>query len=202
MAERARLVVAILCLLVLGNVSPAAEPEVHRIHLGVSPFGVIWGMYRAEVGVPLSDIAEAAVQVNHFRGNQFAKMIGSAEPLHWPDTMSLGATLRVFPSKQPAGLFVAARLMYLHVEKREPEVVFTREASSWTGRSTSLIHDATAGIDVGWRWKWPLTGRGGLVFQPSFGVQRWLLGGDLEQVFGKINLPVWPSSGLHFGIYF
>lgn len=58
-----------------------------------------------------------------------------------------------------------------------------------------------AGIDIGSRWKWDLTDAFGMFFQMHFGIQRWVFSGDIQDLFGGLKLPFWPSAGLHFGVY-
>ena len=186
MSRVARVVLVVLSIVLVSGTAVAQQEGKHLVHVGINPFGVIWGQYKVDVGVPITGFVEAAGQINHFRGRQFANLVGSETPEDWPSTTSLGAVVRIFPGQNAAGFFLAGRLMYLNVNPADPAL--------------DSVNDATAGIDLGWRWKWPLMDRFGMFFQTYFGIQRWVFSGDLQTLFGSFNLPFWPSAGLHFDL--
>ena len=192
MARFIRIIGLLLCLVLLAGVVAAEEVaaeenEKHLVHVGINPFGVIYGSYKLDFGVPIAGFLEVGGQVNHFHGAQFANLVGSADPANWPNTTTLGAVVRIFPAKTASGFFIGGRLMYLNVNTRV--------------EGADPINDMTAGIDIGTRWKWDLTKAFGMFFQMHFGIQRWVFSGDIQSAFGGLNLPFWPSAGLHFGIY-
>ncbi len=192
MARFIRTISLLLCLVLLAGVVAAEEVaaeenEKHLVSVGINPFGVIWGSYKLDFGVPIMGFLEVGGQANHFRGDQFANLFGIETASDWPTKTTLGAVVRLFPAKTASGFFIGGRLMYLNVNTRDPAV--------------DPINDMTAGIDIGWRWKWELTKAFGMFFQTHFGIQRWIFSGDIQDTLGFLALPIMPSAGLHFGIY-
>jgi hypothetical protein len=187
MTRYARTLGILLCFALFTSIVAADESENHLFHVGINPFGVIYGSYKLDFGVPILGFLEVGGKINHFRGQQFANLIGSETPEDAPTWTNIGAVVRVFPSKTASGFFIGGRIMYLNINPQDP-----LEAS---------INDATFGIDIGWRWKWLFSGSFGMFFQTHFGIQRWVFTGDMESPLGALNLPLWPSAGLHFGIF-
>jgi len=181
-----RILCVLTCLLLAAFAVNAQENESHLIHVGINPFGVIYGSYKLDAGVPIGGLLEIGAQVNHFRGEQFANLIGS-DPTSVATRTTAGFTVRIFPAKTASGFFIGGRLMYLNVDPADP--------------LASTINDATAGIDLGWRWAWPIGQNFGMFFQTYLGVQRWIFSADIPPILGTLQLPIWPSAGLHFGIF-
>ena len=177
----------LLCLILLAGVVAAQEGEKHLVHVGINPFGVIWGSYKVEAGVPITGFLEVGAQMNHFSGAQFATLFGAETVADVPNRTTVGAVVRIFPARSASGFFIGGRLMYLNVNTRDPVL--------------DSINDVTAGIDLGWRSKWQLTEGFGMFFQTYLGVQRGIFNSSVQSIFGLLNLPIAPSAGLHFGIY-
>lgn len=186
MSRVIRCFAVLTCLLFVATVVSAQETDAHLVHAGISPFGIIYGSYKLDVGVPLGGLLEVGGQITHFRGEQFANLVGN-EPADTPSWTHAGATVRVFPAQNASGFFIGGRIMYLNVDPGDP--------------LESTLNDAAVGIDLGWRWKWPLAGNIGMFFQTHFGVQRWIFSSGSPGLVGDIRLPIWPTAGVHFGVY-
>ena len=178
-------------LMVLSLTAFAEERDIHKISIGIHPFGPLWGVYKIDVGVPISGIFEVAGQLNYWSVEQFVGLWGvdPAELGDLPNFLTVGAIFRIFPSQEASGFFIGGRAMYLMVELPE----------SVGGDSYS---DMTAGIDLGWRFKWVFDAGWGMFFQTYIGVQRWIFqGGDFADTVG-LAFPLWPTAGMHFGVHF
>lgn len=181
--RKALLVVGIVLLVVVSV--PAQEDDSHLVSVGINPFGWIWGSYKIEAAVPLGGLFEVGGQLNYFNTAQFVSLFNVEDTSGLPRSLTLGAVGRIFPAQTASGFFIGGRLMYLNI--------------SALGTDQS-VNDMTAGIDIGWRFKWDLAGPLGMFFQTYFGVQRWVFAGDLQDTVG-LAFPIIPSTGLHFGIY-
>ena len=179
--------VLIVLLIVCAVATPltADDGDSHLVSLGINPLGWIWGSYRIDVGVPLGGLLEVGGQLNYFSFKQFVGLFPWAEPedQELPSLLSAGPVLRVFPAQNAQGFFIGARMMFFRFAIPETNV---------------SLNDMTAGIDVGWRFKWDLRGPVGLFFQTHLGVQRWLFTGDLD----FWPFPILPTAGMHFGVHF
>jgi hypothetical protein len=182
------IIILTIVLLIAGMAASAEEGEKHTIGVGINPFGPLWGSYKIDVGIPVTGLIEVGAQVNYFSFRQMAKM-WNITGSDFPDILNVGGIVRIFPSQKAAGFFIGGRIMYLNV--RPP-------ASS----TDPPVNDATAGIDLGWRFKWHFAGGWGMYFQSYLGIQRWILsGGELQDTIG-VFIPIWPSFGMHFGVHF
>jgi len=182
------IIILTVVLLAAGLTAFAEEGEPHNLSVGIHPFGPLWGSYKIDVGLPVTGLIEVGGQVNYFSFKQLAKMWNITGE-EFPDILNLGGIVRIFPSQEATGFFIGGRVMYLNV--RPP-------ASSLE----DPISDVTAGIDLGWRFKWHFEGGWGMFFQTYFGIQRWLLqGGEMQETIG-IVLPIWPTAAMHFGVHF
>lgn len=105
MTRSIRIIGLFLCLILLGGVVvgqdvAAEEDQKHLVHVGINPFGVIWGSYKLDFGVPIMGLLEVGGQVNHFRGDQFANLFGIETASDRPTRTTLGAVVRLFPAKR------------------------------------------------------------------------------------------------------
>ncbi len=179
----------ILVLVVCAVATPLAadDGDSHLVSVGINPFGWIWGSYRIDVGVPLGGLLEVGGQLNYFNFRQFSGLFGfDTDDGPSPMFLTMGPLLRVFPAQDAQGFFIGGRMMFLRVTSPEDDIT---------------VNDMTAGIDVGWRFKWDLQGPVGLFFQTSLGFQRWIFSGDIGETVGLV-FPVWPNAGMHFGVHF
>ena len=191
MKKRLTVLIAAAVLLLSGMSSfaeeVAEEKKIHSIGIALNPFGPLYGMYRLEVGIPITGLIEVGAQLNYFSVNQFVKMYG-ATTVDMPSILTIGGIARLFPSEEVAGFFIGGRVMYINIIPGDTGI--------------DPISDMTAGIDLGWRFKWIFEAGWGMYFQSYFGIQRWLFqGGDMESTVG-IAFPIWPTIGLHFGFHF
>jgi hypothetical protein len=185
MAKRSRVMCLAVCLLLVGGVvATAEEGGKHLVHFGVNPFSWIWADYNFEVGVPLSGLLEVGASLDYWDFVAAAEIFGS-DPVDAADNAKLftvGAFVRVFPAKTASGFFIGGRVSYFHINS----LVLP-----------DSINDLMAGVDIGWRWKWPLSGNFGLFFQADVGIQRWI-SQDISAIW---PLPILPRGGLLFGVF-
>jgi hypothetical protein len=189
--KKKRLVFLTVFLMVLSLAAFAEERDIQTISVGIHPFGPLWGVYKVDIGVPINGILEVAGQINYWSVEQLVKLYGvdPTELGDMPNFLTAGVLLRVFPSQEASGFFIGGRAMYLMVKL--PEAA--------GGDSYS---DMTAGVDLGWRFKWNFDAGWGMFFQTYVGIQRWIFrGGDFAETIG-LAFPLWPTGGMHFGVHF
>ena len=185
---RKPLVILILVLCAVATPLAADDGEIHSVSVGINPLGWVYGSYKVDVGVPLGGLLEVGGQLNYLNTRQLVGLFAfdleddSVIPL----MLTVGPVLRIFPAQNAGGFFIGGRMMYLSISVPA------------TGES---VNDVTAGVDIGWRFKWDLRGPIGMFFQMHIGVQRWILSGDIGSTIG-LAFPVLPTSGMHFGITF
>ena len=171
-------------LLASGTAFAQETSETHAAHVGINPFGWLYGAYRVEAGVPLNQYFEIAGQLNYFNAKQFRSLWG-ADTDNYNNRLTTGGVFRLFPGGESKGFFVSGRLMYLQ---------FTHVEDGIEDSTT----DVSAGVDLGWRIKFSFDAPVGMFVQSFLGLERFILsGGDIGDY-----LPILPVAGLHLGVTF
>ena len=189
MNKRLKLLVLCVAVLLVASVSAFAKQNVepHKFHIALNPFTWIWGAYRAEVGVPITGLLEVAGQIEYIDGKAFMELFQLEDWETYTQRLTVGPVIRLFPSLNNSGFFISGRLMYLNL------VAVT------LGIESGPYNDMTAGVDIGYRYKWDFPGKWGMNIQFYAGVDRYIFNGEISD---EINFPLLPVSGFHIGFHY
>jgi len=187
MSKTTKFLIVSLMLLVLVGTGAFAKQDVekHTVHVGLNPFSWIWGVYRGEVGIPLTGFIEVAAQFDYVDGQTQREIFGM-DTTTYSKRLTAGPVIRLFPSQMATGFFISGRLMYLNfrfVDKGEG--------------TDKTYDDVTAGIDLGWRYLWEFENGWGMYLQFYGGIERFFFNRDISEDF----FPILPVTGFHIGFH-
>jgi hypothetical protein len=185
MSKTAKSLVVCLLLLTLVGASAFAKQEVekHTFHFGLNPFSWIYGVYKGEVGIPLTGLVELAGQFTYVDRGRQAAIYGVDLDAYWK-RLNAGLIVHIFPNQMATGFFISGRLSYLRFTVVD-EIASTED----------VYDDATAGVDIGWRYIWEFENGWGMFLQFYGGAERFFFNGEISDEF----FPILPVTGFHFG---
>ncbi len=186
MNKTSKVLILCLTLLVVASFSAFSKQEVekHTFHVGLNPFSWIYGIYEGEVGMPITGVFEVALQFNYVDGEAQRKLV-KADTSTYTNRLTMGPVVRLFPGQNATGFFVSGRLMFLNVKYVD-------------GATEEKYNDATAGIDIGWRYLWEFEGDWGMYLQFYGGLERFFFQGEISDIVG---IPILPVFGFHLGFH-
>jgi hypothetical protein len=188
MNKSPKLLVLCVALLLIASMGAFAKQDVepHKFHVALNPFSWIWGAYRAEVGMPITGLLEVAGQIEYLDREVVVDMF----EFPW-DTyqkrLTIGPVVRLFPALNNSGFFISGRLMYMNL------TVVT------LGVEEGPFNDVTAGVDIGYRYKWDFPGHWGMNIQAYYGIERYFFNGEISDL---INFPLLLVGGFHIGFHY
>ena len=188
MGKMSKVLGMVIVLLIVVSLGAFAKQttEKHTVHFAINPFSWIYGVYNGEVGLPLTGLLEVAAQFNYWDGLAMAKLFSDDTDYYtdyYNQRLTVGPVLHVFPAQNATGFFVSARLMYLHFVNVDLGV-------------KSTYNDVSAGVDLGWRYRWQFAKGGGMLLQFYGGVERFFFQGDIGN---HLILPIILVGGFHLG---
>ena len=186
MSKISKVLILCLTLLVVASFSAFSKQEVekHTVHVGINPLSWIYGVWEGEVGMPITGVVEVNLQFSYVNGEAQRKLF-NADTDTYTKRLTLGPVVRLFPGQNATGFFISGRLMFLHFK-------YVDEGSEET------YNDATAGIDVGWRYLWEFEGGWGMYVQFYGGLERFFFNGEISDALG---FPILPVGGFHLGFH-